>query len=156
MVASDPSASLHSEQQTMQALHRLLLQEQAALIEASIDGLTQLTQAKAALVSELGRLAKQRHAALAAAGFGASESGMREWVDATTHAGQYKQSWTTLLSMTTEARELNRVNGMLIGRHLLRNQTELNILQGKPQNSNFYGRNGQSTGKGIGRGLAIG
>lgn len=156
MLMSDPCASLQCEQHTMQTLHHLLLQEQAALIEASIEGLTDLTQAKASLVSELGRLAKQRHAALAAAGFAASESGMRDWIDATTDADQHTSSWTTLLSMTTEARELNRVNGMLIGRHLLRNQTELNILQGKPQNSNFYGRNGQSTGKGIGRGLAIG
>ena len=155
MAMPDPSSSLQDEQQIMQSLQRLLLQEQAMLIEASIDGLVELMQAKGALVGELGRLAKQRHAALGVCGFSANESGMRDWT-AKVQSRESTVLWNALLDMTTEARELNRINGMLIGRHLLRNQTELNVLQGKPQNSNFYGRDGQSTGKGVGRGLAIG
>ncbi len=155
MALPDPSASLHSEQQIMQALQQLLLQEQATLIEASIDGLVELMQAKGALVSDLGHHAKQRHTALAAHGFSADENGMRDWVTSTP-SNKAESIWNSLLEMTKEARELNRINGMLIGRHLSRNQTELNVLQGQPHNSNFYGRDGQSTGKGVGRGLAIG
>jgi flagella synthesis protein FlgN len=155
MTLPDPSANLHSEQQIMQALQQLLLQEQATLINASIDGLVELMQAKGALVNDLGRHAKQRHAALAARGFNADESGMRDWV-ASAPSSETESIWNSLLEMTKEARELNRINGMLIGRHLSRNQSELNILQGKPHNSNFYGRDGQSTGTGVGRGLAIG
>lgn len=155
MVLPDPSASLHDEQKIMLALQRLLLQEQATLIEASIDGLVELMLAKASLVADLGRLAKERHAALAAHGFSAHETGMSDWI-ASAPSKEAAAIWHALLEMTKEARELNRINGMLIGRHLLRNQSELNVLQGKPQNSNFYGRDGQSTAKGMGRGLAIG
>ena len=155
MELPDPSASLVKEQQIMQTLQQLLLQEQAVLIEASIDGLVELTQEKSSLIGDLGRLAKQRHLALAANGFNTNESGMLEWI-ASIPSVDIAAGWNSLLSMTKEARELNRINGMLIGRHLLRNQSELNVLQGKPQNSNFYGRDGQSTGTGVGRGLAIG
>ena len=80
---------------------------------------------------------------------------MRDWIT-TQRTDEPESQWRALLAMTTEAKELNRINGMLISRHLLRNQTELNILQGKPQHSGFYGPDGQSTGKGIGRGLGIG
>ena len=155
MAMPDPSSSLRSEQQIMQSLQQLLLQEQAMLIEASIDGLVELMLAKGSLVADLGRLAKERHAALAAHGLSANETGMRDWIASPT-SDEAREIWNSLLEMTKEARELNRINGMLIGRHLLRNQNELNVLQGKPQNTNFYGRDGQSTGKGVGRGLAIG
>ncbi len=155
MALPDPSSSLRSEQQVMQSLQRILLQEQATLIEASIDGLVELMLVKGSLVADLGRLAKARHAALAAHGFSANEFGMHNWIASAT-SEEVHVIWNALLEMTKEARELNRINGMLIGRHLQRNQNELNILQGKPQNTNFYGRDGQSTGKGVGRGLAIG
>ena len=155
MAMPDPSASLRSEQQAIRSLLDLLQQEQTTLIEATIDGLVDLTQAKAVLLGELGRLAKARHAALGTAGFSANESGMRDWI-ATQRTNDSEAQWNALLTMTTEAKELNRINGMLIGRHLLRNQTELNILQGKPQNGGFYGPDGQSTGKGFGRGLGTG
>ena len=155
MAMPDPSASLRSEQRAIRSLLDLLQQEQSTLIEAAIDGLADLTQAKAALVSELGVLAKSRHAALGATGFSANESGMRDWL-AKQRSGNSEAEWNALLTMTTEAKELNRINGMLISRHLLRNQTELNILQGKPQSGGFYGPDGQSTAKGIGRGLGIG
>ena len=155
MALPDPSAGLHNEQQIMQALQQLLLQEQATLVEASIDGLVALMQTKGALVSDLGRHARQRHAALGAHGFSADETGMRDWITSAP-SKEAESIWNALLEMTKEARELNRINGMLIARHLSRNQSELNVLQGKPNNSNFYGRDGQSTGKGVGRGLAIG
>ena len=156
MGASDPAASLPSEQRVTSALLQLLKQEQATLIEATIDGLTELTRVKATHIHELGVLAKQRYAALASAGFEANEGGMRKWADTQPGHSNAHMLWDGLLELATEAKELNRINGMLVARHLLRNQTELNILQGKPQNGNFYGPDGQSTGKGMGRGLGIG
>ncbi|MEB0135254.1 flagellar protein FlgN [Actimicrobium sp. CCC2.4] len=152
-LASDPSTSLAEEQQVTSALLLLLQQEQGKLIEASIVGLPELIQAKAEAVTRLTILTRARHALLAVAGFTASESGMRDWVAAQQPADT---RWTTLLALGAEAREMNRINGMLIGRHMMRNQTELNILQGKTQRNNLYGADGQSTGMGRGRGLAVG
>lgn len=150
----DPSSGLAEEQRATRALLQLLQQEQEQLIEASIDGLAQLTEQKAVLVTQLTGLAKRRHSLLAQEGFSASENGMRDWV-----AGQPQVAdapWATLLALSAEAKELNRINGMLIARHLVRSQTALSILQGKTQHGTFYGPDGQSTGRGPGRGLAIG
>ncbi len=151
--ASDPLFSLQSEQHSARGLIALLQQEQEKLVQTSIDGLQDLMERKASLIAQLTALAKSRHAALADNGFGANESGMQNWIASHVHA---EVQWNTLLELTAEARELNRLNGMLIGRHLIRGQTELNILQGKPQHSNFYGPNGQSATKPLGRGLVIG
>ncbi|GAA4034362.1 hypothetical protein GCM10022212_37190 [Actimicrobium antarcticum] len=133
----------------------LLKEEQQKLIAARIDGLPALMESKSVVVSQLTILIKGRHALLAVDGFEASERGMRDWI-ATRDSAQIDAEWNGLLAVSAEAKELNRVNGMLIGRHLVRTNTELNILQGKPQHTSLYGANGQSTGKGIGRGLAIG
>lgn len=156
MAVSNPMASLQDELRIASALLQLLKQEQATLIEATIDTLPELTRIKAVHIHELGGLAKKRHAALGAAGFTASEDGMRTWVDTQPASSAAPALWNELLKLATEAKELNRVNGMLVAKHLLRNQTELNILQGKPQSGNIYGPDGQSTGKGLGRGLAVG
>ncbi len=152
-LASSPSSSLAEEQQVTRNLLNLLQQEQEKLIEASIIGLPELIEAKALAIAQLTMLVKSRHTLLDAAGFTASESGMRDWIAAHKPADT---EWLALLALGTEARELNRINGMLIGRHMMRNQTELNILQGKTQRNNLYGADGHSTGTGRGRGLAIG
>ncbi|MFT5532932.1 MAG: flagella synthesis protein FlgN [Burkholderiaceae bacterium] len=152
-LASSPSFSLAEEQQVTRNLLQLLQQEQGKLIEASIAGLPELLQAKAIAVAQLTALTKARHVLLDAAGFAASESGMRDWTAVHQPADT---EWPALVTLGAEAREMNRINGMLIGRHMMRNQTELNILQGKTQRNNLYGADGQSTGPGRGRGLAIG
>ena len=153
--AADPVFSLPSEQAVARALIQLLQQEQEKLVDVSVEGLHELLDHKSSLVAQLTRLTKSRHAALAAQGFDASETGMQGWVECDAGA-QAKAPWHALLNLSAEAKELNRINGMLIGRHLVRGQTELNILQGKPQHSNFYGPNGQTAGTSSGRGLVIG
>lgn len=153
--ASDPAFSLQSEQHATRALIELLQSEQDKLIEGSIDGLDALLERKSTLIAQLTVLTKSRHTALADSGFNASEIGMRGWLTGASR-GDAEHHWQALLGLGAEAKELNRINGMLIGRHLIRGQTELNILQGKPQHSNFYGPDGQSAGKGLGRGLVIG
>jgi flagella synthesis protein FlgN len=153
--ANAPASSLLSEQESTRALIAVLMQEQTILIAGSVDGLPELTATKSTLLLELTALAIARHARLAESGFPANEQGMRAWCAANYPNGK-ESPWSVLLSLTAEAKELNRVNGMLIARHMVRNQTELNILQGKSQQGGFYGPDGQSTGKSPGRGLAIG
>ena len=79
---------------------------------------------------------------LAAAGYAASDTGMQSWLD---RKGCHSDHWDALLSLAKSAREINRTNGLLINKHMTRNQQALDVLQGTAPSSNFYGPNGQAT-----------
>jgi flagellar biosynthesis protein FlgN len=153
--ASNPAASLVEENQTVARLLQLLEQEQQQLIGANIDDLTVLMEEKAQIVIKMAELAKQRYRTLGEAGFEPQESGMQAWIDASKSIAAGK-SWTALLELARNAKELNRINGMLIGKHMVRNQNALNVLQGGSQAGSFYGPNGQSTIKPGSRSLVLG
>jgi flagella synthesis protein FlgN len=62
-----------------------------------------------------------------------------------------------LLEIAAQAKELNRVNGLLLGQHMARNQQALNILQGNNQPAGtIYGPNGQPTSAASTRRLVVG
>ncbi len=155
-----PADSLPQEQHAARVLIDLLQQEQAALISADIESLTMITERKTPVVAQMSELATKRHRALAALGHAASEIGMQAWVE-TRHLGHPAQSqaaaaWTALLAMARQAKEINRVNGLLIGSHLARNQSALNVLRVQSGGGNFYGPDGQASTRGVGRGLVVG
>ena len=157
MASTAVAATLQDELQATETLIALMQQEQQQLIDAQVDALPALTERKSVLLAQLSTLTRRRHAALAAAGVRADESGMRDWLAAQdVSSAAVAQSWQLLRSHCDTAREQNRINGMLISRHLVRGQTELNILQGQPQHSTLYGRNGQTATAAAGRGRAIG
>ena len=58
--------------------------------------------------------------------------------------------------MARQAKEINRVNGLLISSHIARNQSALNVLRVQTGSGNFYGPDGQATARGVGRGLVVG
>jgi flagella synthesis protein FlgN len=147
--------SLGEELRAAATLLDLLKQEQSHLINANVDELAKLTEEKTKIVVRMGELAQNRHRALAGAGFDASETGMQKWVDSGTSPAAGK-SWKELLELAREAKELNRVNGLLIGQHLGRNQAALNILHGAPQGGAMYGPNGQSATQPNKRKLVVG
>lgn len=150
-----PAHKLHEENRTARMLLELLKKEQSQLVAADIDALTSLTEEKNRLVSRMSELATERHAALAAAGFAATEQGMQAWLDSL-QPPTARQSWKELLEVAQAAKEINRSNGLLIGKHLARNQGALNVLKGGPQGQALYGPNGQSSVTPAGRGLVIG
>lgn len=152
---NSPAHYLHEENRAARMLLDLLKKEQAQLIAADIDGLTVSTEEKTRLVTEMSELAARRHQALAAEGFEAKEEGMQAWLK-NTKAPTAAQSWKELLELAQEAKDLNRINGMLIGQHLARSQNALNVLKGGTQGQTFYGPNGQSSVNTTVRGLAIG
>lgn len=152
---NSPADSLGEEFSAGQTLLQLLQQEQGLLINADIDGLTKVTEEKSKAIARMTELAQRRHRLLAAAGFEASESGMETWMK-TPAASKASKSWNALLDLARQAKELNRVNGMLIGQHMARNQNALNVLQGTPQSGNMYGPNGQAAPKATSRKLVIG
>ncbi|MBI1889241.1 MAG: flagellar protein FlgN [Burkholderiales bacterium] len=154
--ATTPASSLKDESQAARVLIDLLKKEQAMLVAAEIEGLPALTEEKAKIVSHLSELASRRHNALAAAGFAPQETGMQEWLKKNAIAAA-SSAWKELMDLAKSGRELNRINGMLINKHLARNQQAINVLQVGPQEGHaFYGPNGQSTVKTTVRGLAIG
>jgi flagella synthesis protein FlgN len=155
MNQSGPAHKLHEENRTARMLLDLLKQEQARLVAADIDALTALTEEKTRLVARMSELAKERHTALADAGFAATEQGMQAWLDSLQPATA-RQSWKDLLELAKAAKEINRSNGLLIGKHLARNQGALNVLKGGAQGQALYGPNGQSAVTPAARGLAIG
>lgn len=150
---SNPASKLQEETATAQALLELLKQEQARLIAADIDQLPALIEEKARLVTRMTELAHHRYQALAAAGFEPRETGMQTWIDKEPAASG--QSWNHLIALAQAAKEMNRINGILINKHISNNQMTLTVLQGG-NGQTFYGPNGQSSIKTTVRGLAIG
>jgi flagella synthesis protein FlgN len=155
MPATSPMSSLREELNLMTELLDLMRQEQHHLIGADIDSLGGVTARKSELVGQLSALATTRHAALAAAGFEAREEGMRAWLAAGGADGA-DALWDELLQQTRAAKEANRVNGLLINRHLAHTRGALNALRPPAQGGNTYGPSGQTTSSPTSRRLIIG
>ena len=154
---ASPLDTLHDEQQLVSSLLDLMTQEQQCLIEANIEGLNAITPRKAELMNELAVLANQRHQALAAAGFAAEETGMQEWVAQAASSGA-GEAWNQLLQLTRDAKEVNRVNGMLINKQMTHNQNLINAMR-QPANAGdaaVYGPTGQATPGGPSRRFVVG
>jgi len=153
-MSESPMNSLHEELQLITDLLEVLKQEQAHLVAADIDKLTALTPHKSRLVSQMGTLATQRHQALAVLGFLAEEAGMEAWL-AEQHDAAASAVWDKVLDQTREAKELNRLNGMLINKHLSNTQGALQAL--RPQTAGpVYGPTGHTTSVSRSRGFIAG
>jgi flagella synthesis protein FlgN len=149
-----PAATLSEETRLTKQLIELLKQEQAHLIKADIEGLMAITEEKARAANEMNELARRRYRNLAAIGYAPAEGGMRTWLDDAA-PDAIANAWDSLLTLAQSAKSLNSTNGLLIGKHMSRNQQALNILRGNQGNS-FYGPNGQATSSVRSRGLVIG
>jgi flagellar biosynthesis protein FlgN len=157
MTIASPDATLATERLLIESLTGLLREEQRLLVEAHTDGLAALTPQKAECVRQLGEQAALRHQALGAAGCEASEAGMGPWLDAN-GAQQARASWERLLEATREAKELNRVNGMLINKHMAHNQQLLDALRttAAGADTTMYGPGGEKIAGGPSRRFVLG
>ena len=154
---ASPLDTLPEEQQLISALLDLMKQEQQCLIGADTDGLNAITPQKAELMNQLAVLANQRHELLGAAGQAGSEAGMQAWVDTLgDHAAT--AGWHQLLDLTREAKELNRVNGMLINKQMTHNQNLINAMRqpSSAGDSAVYGPTGQAAPGGPSRRFVVG
>jgi len=151
---NSPMQSLRAEHKLITALHDVLQQEQELLVAADIEGLDQLTPRKAELINEMALLANQRHRALGAAGCAPREAGMETWLDA--HGTEAdRKLWTDVLDRTREAKELNRLNGMLINRQMSHTQGALQALRPQAQ-AGVYGPSGRTATSAFSRGFMAG
>ena len=157
MAIASPHTTLADEQQQIAALVELMKQEQQLLIDADADGLAQLTPQKSQLVQQVAALAAARHRALGVAGFAAGEGGMEPWLAVSGDAA-IRARWDALLELTREAKELNRVNGMLINKQMAHTQNVLNALRpaSASADAGVYGASGQTIAGGASRRFVIG
>ncbi|MCB5183789.1 flagellar protein FlgN [Methylobacillus gramineus] len=124
------------------ALLLLLKREQASLIKVDVDTMEALLNEKAQVLQDLSTATQDRYKTVSSLGFAADEHGLANWLagqDAST-----QQSWARFNALVDQAKELNRLNGILINKHFNRNQNVLNTL-GRSSSNQFYGPNGQSS-----------
>ena len=156
MAIASPGATLRDEQQVIGSIVELMKTEQQFLISADADGLATITPNKLQLAQRAATLSRVRHKALAAAGFPAGEAGMEPWL-AVGGNDEHRQEWNRLLELTREAKELNRVNGMLVNRQLGQAQAALSDLRGAGGNgTGVYGPGGQTVAAGPSRRFVVG
>ena len=123
----------------------LLELEQEMLTKGEVDHLLALVQQKNELALTLATLADQRHQALAAEGMKADRTGVSAWFTAHPTASRARAAWSSLLSIASQARELNRLNGELIQMRMQHNAQALEALLGTHNALGLYGPDGQNT-----------
>jgi len=159
---TSPITTLRDEQRLITSLVELMKQEQQLLVSADSDGLATITVQKSALVQQMAVLAGQRYRALGAAGFAAGEAGMEPWLAAGCSAdnadGAADALWRALLAHTRAAKELNRVNGMLINKQMTHTQVALNAMRTPAGglDAGVYGPSGQTAAGGPSRRFVVG
>ncbi|SDK12295.1 flagella synthesis protein FlgN [Methylophilus rhizosphaerae] len=141
---SMPAISFDADAMLVAKLIQDLQHEQTALVSADMATIEKLVDNRAELLQALGEAANQRYVALAAAGFEGNETGMEKWLKLRSSQGT-DRAWMDFQQQLAQAKELNRLNGLLINKHFQRNQERLDVLQGKSSGSTqLYGKNGQA------------
>ncbi len=154
---TNPANSLNEEHKAVRALTQLLQQEQEQLVAGNIEAIAALIEPKAKAAVHMAELTAGRHKALAKAGFEADESGMKAWLATPVASATAQKSWDELIALAEVGKELNRINGTLINKQMVRNQNVLNILQhGNVQGNAVYGPDGQTANKSVKRHIVAG
>lgn len=148
---------LHDEIHAMTTLAALLKTEETALVDGNVSELSRLTQEKSQLIMQLSKLENDRKACLVQHGYSSDAKGMQDYFLKAATELSAEKDWEELLHISEQAKEINRINGVLINRQFNRNQSALNILQQNHPTGAMYGPNGQATNSGAsGRGFIAG
>lgn len=148
--ANQSRVSFEADASLVAQLLQDLQSEQAALVSADLDTIERMVDNRVELLQALGAAAHKRYEDLAAAGFEANENGMAEWLKQQS-SQTLDKAWVVFQKDLIQAKELNRLNGMLINKHFLRNQEKLDALNGKSAAPQLYGKNGQAQAPGSSR-----
>ncbi|MFZ6800286.1 flagella synthesis protein FlgN [Undibacterium sp. Di24W] len=148
---------LDDEVVLMRSLDQLLMEEQAVLTDNEAEKLGTITPEKNNVLMQIIELEKNRNLFLTSVGYTPDAKGMQDFFSAPTNDAKIEETWKLLLSISSEAQEKNRTNGLLISRQLSRNQSALNVLQQNNQTGSMYGADGQSKNSpSAGRGIVAG
>lgn len=125
-------------------------------MNANVDDLQPLTKEKSELVARMANLGQSRLVALSKCGLEAREESMETWLRSCPQTHPAQRTWRELVDLVNNAKELNRINGLLIGQHMARNQTMLNALRGNTQAGAMYGPDGQASSSATSRKFVVG
>lgn len=124
----------------------ILGEEQQALRSGELSALHDLEPTKATLVEKLNALGTQRNALLVSKGLTPDKSGILSWLASHPESStSVEKTWSEILSLAKQAKELNALNGQLIGIHLRATNLALDVLTKKVGDSEVYGRDGQTS-----------
>lgn len=141
---------LETECALLRAFLELLEAEQAALVAGDIERAAILAQEKSVRADELERLAEARRRYLDSRASPSAGVHSPESPD-----NGIEAAWHEVLSLAAQAREVNRVNGLLIARRLSHSQRALALLYGTAAHSDLYGPDGRALAAGThSRGMA--
>lgn len=130
----------------------VLRREQELLQRGESDPLLALIDSKNGLANALATSSRTRDRQLAAEGLPAGRSGIDAWLQRC-GTDTDRRNWSRLLELAATARELNDLNGRLIGLHMQHNQQALATLMAAANLATTYGPDGQQQTAGGGRSL---
>ena len=122
----------------------LLRREQTSLSQGAAEELPELAEQKNGLVIQLNDLSARRAAFLESHAFPTDRAGIDAWL-AREKDQDAAAAWQNVLTLASEARELNRVNGELIQIRMQFTAKALEALSGAKNSLELYGPDGQST-----------
>jgi flagella synthesis protein FlgN len=136
----DPALHISLECQVTRHVVDLLRREQLALQQADISAVDPLIQEKTYQLQQLAQLADARKQWIATLGHGldreGTEKAFRDCPDAAA-------AWMELIDLAKTAVQINKINGLIIDRHLRHNQRILRELRTATRATALYGSDGQ-------------
>ena len=138
----EPDSGLDEEIAQLRQFIELLKREQSLLKQDDTESLLSLVNDKNGLADKIASLSRQRESRLAQLKLPAGRPGMEAWLAQPGHE-PVRHSWDRLLELTGMARDLNALNGKLIGLHMQHNQQALQILMNATNRATTYGPDGQ-------------
>jgi flagella synthesis protein FlgN len=127
-----------------ETLVAILSREQNNLVNANIDAIEAIIEEKSVVMQQMTHALQERYKLLGENRYEPNDAGLMQWLGAQNDVS-IKQEWLGFQKLLTKAKELNRVNGILINKHFNRNQQQLNVLKSGNSSGEFYGPNGQSS-----------
>jgi flagella synthesis protein FlgN len=150
---SELLAALTEERQAVRGFVALLQDEQALLTENSIEPLATLAESKSAHAFRLNTLAETRHRLLLGCIPQLTAAAIVDWLQKNSPDGL--RIWQEILTLSDQARQLNRINGELIQMKLRHNQQVLTALSRAVNQADLYGSDGQANFS-VGSGRSLG
>ncbi len=148
------SISFEEDAQLIHELIQLLEHEQKNLVLNNVKEIENVIATKTTLLQKINAVAKKRYATLESQHFEANENGMLAWILQQTNPS-IKQRWDVFQQTLVKAKEMNRLNGILITKHFNRNKQMLNNLQNAFKSNDVYSKNGQTKSNTTTRGSLI-
>lgn len=137
--------AIRTEIAGLERLLAILKEEEAALIGAHIDRLSEIIPTKSLLISELEQASQARKAQMQAEGVSDHRDTIASWLSQ--QSGTQQQQWQHLLKLAEEAAQYNRSNGRLIQSREEAQRAFLNSINHQQANGDIgYTASGRITG----------